>query len=401
MPRARILERRVRPAGFWLYTAHLVAVVQIALSNILLGLSALSVPWAGASPRSAWRRGRSLLVALGVYLLTFLLSYAFSLDHRASAGALSEPFNLLVVPLALLFVRGEQAVRRVVDSIVAMAGLSGLYGLGQYFDGFNRLSHRIHASFSHYMTFSGVLLVADLLILSQAAAGRIEKGWRGAWRWAALAAINAALVGTFTRNAWVGLAVAGTLLVILRAPRWLLAYPVVALVFVLLAPPSILGRAGSITDVHDPSNWDRVCMARSGLAMIADRPLVGLGPNMVRHLYPEYRLPAALRKQVPHLHDSFLQLAAERGLPALAAYLALTLVSLGAAWRLWRREGRFAGTRADLLVGAITAVVAFNVAGLFENNWGDTEVQRLVLFVLALPFCLGPAPENPPKEGKE
>ena len=28
------------------------------------------------------------------------------------------------------------------------------------------------------------------------------------------------------------------------------------------------------------------------------------------------------------------------------------------------------------------------VAGLFEHNWGDTEVQRVVLAVLALPFCL-------------
>ena len=34
------------------------------------------------------------------------------------------------------------------------------------------------------------------------------------------------------------------------------------------------------------------------------------------------------------------------------------------------------------------ALIAFSIAGLFENNWGDTEVQRLVLFLLAVPFCL-------------
>lgn len=392
---SRSHERDARPAGFWLYTAQLVAVPAIALSNVLLGLSALSVPWAGASPRSAWRRGRPLLIALGAYLLVFLASYAFSLDHRASAGALSDPFNLLVAPLALVFVRHDRAARRVVDAIAVMAGLSGLYGLGQYLDGFDRLSHRIHASFSHYMTFSGVLLVADMLLLAQVAAGRLEWRWRDAWRWVALAAVNAALVGTFTRSAWVGLVVAGTLLVLLRSPRWLCAYPVAALLFVLVAPRPILGRVGSIADPRDPSNWDRLCMARSGLAMIEDRPVVGLGPNMARRLYPEYRLPSALRREVPHLHDSFLQLAAERGLPALAAYLALTVASLGTAWRRWRREGGFAGARADLLSGAMVALVAFNVAGLFENNWGDTEVQRLVLFVLALPFCLGP--ERPPE----
>jgi hypothetical protein len=34
------------------------------------------------------------------------------------------------------------------------------------------------------------------------------------------------------------------------------------------------------------------------------------------------------------------------------------------------------------------AIVAFNFSGLFEANWRDTEVQTLMLFLLAVPFCL-------------
>ena len=46
------------------------------------------------------------------------------------------------------------------------------------------------------------------------------------------------------------------------------------------------------------------------------------------------------------------------------------------------------------------ALLAFNVAGLFENNWGDTEVQRPALFVLAIPFCLlAGEREDEPAEG--
>ena len=52
------------------------------------------------------------------------------------------------------------------------------------------------------------------------------------------------------------------------------------------------------------------------------------------------------------------------------------------------REGRHRGPRADLHVGVLVALLAFNLAGLFENNWGDTEVQQPILFVLAIPFCL-------------
>ncbi len=109
---------------------------------------------------------------------------------------------------------------------------------------------------------------------------------------------------------------------------------------------------------------------------------------MVKHRYAIYRPPAAPRYNVPHLHNSLLQLAAERGLPALGSYLGLTIAAMVLAWRRFRREGGRRGPRADLWIGALLAILAFNVAGLFENNWGDAEVQRTALFALAIPFCL-------------
>ncbi len=39
-------------------------------------------------------------------------------------------------------------------------------------------------------------------------------------------------------------------------------------------------------------------------------------------------------------------------------------------------------------MGTILAITALPVAALFENNWGDTEVQRVFLFTLALPIIL-------------
>jgi O-antigen ligase len=113
-----------------------------------------------------------------------------------------------------------------------------------------------------------------------------------------------------------------------------------------------------------------------------------MGPEMVERRYAIYRPPSAPRYEVPHLHNSFLQLAAERGLPELAAYLALLAVAAVVAWRRYQREGGDAGPRADLYIGILLALLAFNLAGLFENNWGDTEVQRPALLLLAIPFCL-------------
>ena len=128
--------------------------------------------------------------------------------------------------------------------------------------------------------------------------------------------------------------------------------------------------------------------------MVAEHPLFGIGPNMVERLYPIYRHTSASRLNVPHLHDSYAELAAERGLPALASYLALLAVALARAWRGYRSElgGEASASRADLWLGVTAALLAFSVAGLFEHNWGDVEVQRVALLLLAAPFCLEIAP---------
>lgn len=380
-----------RRAPFWLLAGSLWTVFGLALSNVLLGLSLLASPWANgslAAKRETWRRARPLLALLALYVVFLAVSCASSFDPERSTRSLTELFNLAVVPLTLALAGGERDTRRIVDGITFVAGLLALVGLVQFFLGYDDLSRRILGPFSHYMTFSGVLLVADLLLAASLAAGRRAPGPARAWRWVALVVINLALVASFTRSAWVGLAAAVALLILLRAPRWLAALPVAAVLFALLAPAPVLDRVCSIVDVEDRSNRDRLSMARAGLAMVADRPLVGLGPEMVEELYPRYRVETAVRDIVPHLHNTFLQLAAERGLPSLGAYLALMILALGVSWRRFRREGGVRGERADLYLGVLLVLVGFNVAGLFEHNWGDTEVQRQVLFLLAVPFGL-------------
>ncbi|HEX5759783.1 MAG TPA: O-antigen ligase family protein [Thermoanaerobaculia bacterium] len=382
--------------GRWLFAAQLFAVPTLAISNIFLGLALLAAPAAARAARVSWRRLAPLAVPLGLYVLLLLASIAGSYDVGRSLRGATEVFNLTPLLLAPLYVRGERAVRRLVAGFEILGALLAGWGLAQWAMGWGGLDQRIRGPFSHWMTYAGVLLVCDLLLLASITARR---GWRSPWRWAGLMLVNLALLQSLTRSAWVALGLALTVLLLARAPKLLLAYPAAAALFVLLAPVPLLHRMTSIVDLDDISNYDRVCMAEAGLRMVADRPLFGLGPQMVERLYPIYRTPTAPRNSVPHLHNNLLQIAAERGLPALASYLALMLGSAVVAYRCYRREGGRAGPRADLYLGVMLTLLAFNVAGLFENNWGDTEVQRVVLFVLAVPFCLlaaeGPRAEAP------
>ncbi len=364
--------------------AHFAALFGIAISEVLLGLTVLLLPWSRRRD-VPWRALAPMLIPLGVYVLMLLGSVAASYDPVASLRYLSDLFALSTLFMAPLLVRRERQVRFLVGVLIVLAALLACEGLTQYLLGDDDINRRIRGPFSHYMTFSGFLLISDLLLLASMTYAR---RWRSVWRWGALAVINAALLGTYTRNAWVALALSLTVLILIRAPRLLLAYLPAAALFVVLAPVPVLERVASIGDLRDASNFDRLCMLKAGLAMVRERPVFGLGPDLVRARYALYRPLAAPRFEVPHLHNSWLQIAAEQGLPSLAAYLALTGAAATVAWRAFVREGRHRGPRADLYVGVLVALLAFNLAGLFENNWGDTEVQQPILFVLAIPFCL-------------
>lgn len=368
-----------------LYWAHVAGLFGLALSNILLGFAVLASPWSGRWRRLGRRDVRGLLLVLALYVALLGVSALTSFDPARSARSLSETFALCTLVLGLLLLEGEDDVRRTIDAVLLLATVEALIGLGQLaVAGGPDLAHRIQGTFSHYMTFSGVLMLADLLLVARL----VARGTTAGWRLFALVPINAALVATLTRSAWVGLAAGLLALLLLGRRRLLLWWVPVGLLLLLLLPPSVLERAASIVDPEDATNHDRLCMAQAGLAMIRERPLVGQGPDMVELRYPLYRLPEATRASVPHLHDAFLEVAAERGLPALATLLLLLGIPAARAFAAYRREGGRAGARADVWLGVFGALVAFAVAGLFEDNWGDVEVQRLVLVLLAIPFAL-------------
>ena len=158
---------------------------------------------------------------------------------------------------------------------------------------------------------------------------------------------------------------------------------------VALAVPSPLSqRALSIVDPADPTVRERLYFWQAGWRMVKDAPFLGLGPGGVKRHYPEYRDPAARRPSTGHLHNNAVQLAAERGVLGLAAWLSIWVAFFVRAGRIYARlPAARAGDRA-LVAGSLAAVAGFLVAGLFEYNFGDSEVIGLTWVVMAFPFVV-------------
>lgn len=399
---------RGQPVSLWLLAGHLWTIWGIALSNVFLGFTSLwciflwcvlpwrnakrkDLPWNqphGTTPQATASRATVLLTPLLFYILCFVVSALGSLDPSISLPELREILSLPTLVLALLLVRGERQTRLLYHGLMVVIVLLALHGIAQnYLGGYGTLQRRVPGLFSHYQTFAGVLLLGALLLVARLAAGN---GRHRLWYGVGLMVVVWAMLLTLTRGAWVAFMITLGVCALVRARRHLGRYCAAAglalIVFFSFAPESWSSRMLSIADVRDPSNYDRLCMADAAFYMINERPLFGIGPEMVRHRYPIYRHPTAPRFNVPHLHNTFLQLAAEQGLLSLAAYLWLMFGGLTLAWRGYRKHMQ--GSPADLHLGVLLAIIGFNLAGLFEDNWRDTEVQRLILFLLAVPVCL-------------
>jgi O-antigen ligase len=116
--------------------------------------------------------------------------------------------------------------------------------------------------------------------------------------------------------------------------------------------------------------------------MIRAHPLTGVGPTLVEDRYREYLSSSEPQHVNPHLHNVPMQIAAERGLPAIAIWiwLIVTLV-IGLFRRLHIPEARF------LAAAALACIAAMLTAGQFEYNFGDSEFLMLFLVLMTLPYA--------------
>ena len=373
--------------------------VSISLSETMLAVLAvwllrerfrgrLTVAWPLAGP----------MAAFGAWtLITALLSGAPWESLRAARSALVMA-TLWVVLLAV----GDAARARwfattLFVALAAVAALSivqvttcggdRLYGralaLPPVLNSFFGKCDRAHGFYSIYMTLGGVLALVLTLTLPRLPQLRHRAAAMAAW----LVGV-AAFALTLVRGAWVGYA-AGMAVLLLTVRRQAPLFTGVLLVpMALLAVPGVRQRAMTVVDVTDPTARERVAMWSAGLTLVREHPVIGIGPGQVKRVYPEYAPAYAVRRHTSHLHNTPLQIAVERGLVGLALWAWIFVAFFVRTVRVWRRLPAAAAADRTLVAGCVAAITAFLVGGLFEYNFGDTEVLLVAMSVMALPFVI-------------
>ncbi len=129
-------------------------------------------------------------------------------------------------------------------------------------------------------------------------------------------------------------------------------------------------RVATIGDASEPSTAGHLDLMAVGIRIALDYPVLGIGPEMYPAVFPGYRdrvLPAdqaailaGFRPESPH--DVPLAIADGAGIPALALYVLLIVVSLVSGARRFAAAPR---VEALLLAGVLAAVAGHLVTDLF------------------------------------
>jgi O-antigen ligase len=338
------------------------------VSAALMALGLLS----GAGPRRFWILEISLIAFVALTVLATILS--IDPNQSLKGERLQYQGLLSILAYVVLFVAARwsistaQRARVLAASLLASAGLAGLYAIAQWF----RLDPIWDALFKDRV-FSAVgqaNALASILGMAGVAAVGLVAGIgrrRGVLLLSGVAVVAIALVLTFSRGGYlavpIGIAVAGVVLAAggvpaaVRAlmPRLAIGLGAAALVvaaLVVTSPPArefvgrVVGRVTSIPNVAETSNRSHLDLWEVGIRIAAEHPILGTGPDTYVLLFPQYRdevltpdRAAIMAKFRPEsAHNVYISTAAGSGIPSLIAYLVVIAASLLAVFRAARRE---------------------------------------------------------------
>ncbi|HUI55735.1 MAG TPA: O-antigen ligase family protein [Bryobacteraceae bacterium] len=233
----------------------------------------------------------------------------------------------------------------------------------------------------HWMIFAVVEIMVFAALLEYHAAFPEHRRWV----MPSLAINGLAILLSLTRALWIGCFLLWAIHLAWRRSKWIWVVPIVPALAFLLAPAAIRHRVVQSLQPDYYSNTERIQMWRVGAKMIAEHPVFGVGAGRVDELYTSYLAPG---EPVPayhgHLHDDALQLAAQFGLPVLAAAMLYVAVLV---WQLFRAlqsasecEDRF------LCRTALLGLTGFLLAGLTDYSYGHALGLILVSFVTLAPL---------------
>jgi putative inorganic carbon (HCO3(-)) transporter len=325
---------------------------------------------------------RFMLLFIGWGIITSF----FSIDQSASLIRVFRDISVLMLFLLIYHqLTDERDVRKVITAWMTVALLISIFGILQYFV----LGRGRIASFYLNPNALGIfyfLIIPVVFSLSLYETNRSIKR-----RYHILLIILAlALFLTGSRASWLATLVGVVTLVILTKRRRLYF---AILFFVLMVVIGLIFSGVFRAALENTIRWSRGLTFRnfiwlSGLNLIKAHPFWGVGPAATPKILEQYsaisnpsiRILLHSLLETGHLHNLFLQVAAETGIPGLLILLWFFVALFTKMRALIRKEkNKF---RQALLGGGLAIIPAAIVHGFFEKSIMSSSSSSVYFWIL-------------------
>ena len=355
---------------------------------LILGLW-LALPRRPNAPRFPRELAWPLALFFGWVLLSVALQDPSVRDFKDAIGKWS--FALLLIPA---WTQGETAprLRRALFILIAAVAVSFPYYVWSAFG----TEYARARSFSGGAPNLGTMLMMGSLVLAAWAVH--TRGWCRTRFGLTAVLMLGGLALSLNRSAILGVAAGLTVLLGRRAPAVLAAaVAAIAGLFALFPESGTVSRLRTIIVYEESySSRERVRMWKSGLKMIADRPLLGFKSRhgFMQEYRKEYRDPRSEERGTPgHVHNSTLQTAILHGIPGLLLFGWFFVALWRKAWWFYRRTAKL---KDSLLRAGADALIPLLLAVLVNTQFDFivADGQRAMMLYVLTGLVLGSLSAN-------
>ncbi len=316
----------------------------------------------------------SMDIPIILYVIVIIISTFTSINFMGSFRDLA----LHLGGLSFVFVmsnsiKTKNAFNAIVTVMVFSASLVALYGIYQYFVGVeidkawldveNNPDIRVRV----FSVFHNPNILAEYLImvipLSVGLLWYTKKISKKIIFLGTTLIMILAMLMTLSRGSWVGFAFSALVFILLIEKRLLLSIIPISLGAVYFLPQTIMNRILSIGNFADSSIAYRFTMWEITLDIIRDYPIAGVGFG---HLPFKQVFETYIRTMpIYHSHNTYLQTAAEMGIPGLLVLLFLLFILFKyGILNLVKSQDRYIKI---LSAGALSSLAGVLAHGIAEN----------------------------------
>lgn len=282
-------------------------------------------------------------------------------------------FDETLVKIVLPFVVGVSLV----DDVRKLKQLAWVIALSQgyvalemnqaYYAGFNRVTEVGFAGMDNNCLAIAMVAGTGLAFFLGLGA---RKWWQKLIALLAAALMAHCVMFSFSRGGMLGLIVTGitAFFLIPKQPKHYVLFALAVLLALRLAGPQVIERFVTTfadKETRDGSAQSRVEMWGYCLEIMAQRPLLGIGPDQFPLVATQFGLPFG-----KEAHTLWLQVGAELGVPGLGFLLAFYGICIVQLWRLLGRTANIDPSLADAARMVIASLVGFSVSAQFVSLEG-------------------------------